>query len=147
MKVILLQDVKTLGKEGQVVEVSDGHARNFLFPQNLAVAATPEALARKKEREETRDKKADKELSKIGDLAHKLDGFELILTEKANENGIFYGAVGTDAITKALKKAGFSIDETMIDLPESIKEPCERTLKINFSHGFEAEISLIVEIK
>ncbi len=147
MKVILLKEVPTLGKEGDVVEVSDGHALNFLFPQNLAITATPEALQRKKEREEESKKQSSKELSKAGDLARKLDGFELLIEEKANDTGTFYGAVGPEAIAKALKKAGFPVDPEMIELPEPIKEPCERALRINLPLGFESEISLIVESK
>ncbi len=147
MKVILLKDVPTIGKEGDVVEVSDGHAFNFLFPQNLGIAATPEALQRKKSREEEEKKKDSKELSKMGDLARRLDGFELVLAEKANESGTFYGAVSAEMIAKALKKAGFTVDPEMIDLSEPIKEPCERTLQINLPLGFESEISLVVEAK
>lgn len=147
MKVILLQDVTTLGKEGDVVDVSDGHARNFLFPQNLAIAATPEALARKKQREEVKEKKSHKELSQYGDLARKLDGYELVIQEKTNESGTFYGAVNEQSIAAALKAEGFNIDKFMIQLEAPLKEPGEAMVKVQFPHGFEAEIRVVVEAK
>jgi len=147
MKVILLKEVKTLGKEDQVVEVSDGHARNFLFPQNLAVAATTEALKRKKERDEAKDKKADKELSAYGDLAQRLDGHELVIEQKMNNEGTLYAAVNEQTIIAMLKKAGFTIDKSMIQLDEPFKEPGEKLIKIQLPHGFEAEVRVVVEGK
>jgi len=87
MKVILLKDIKALGKEREVVNVSDGYAENFLFPQNLAIQATEAALRRTKEQDQAEDRKAKREMSKIADLAKKLEGFELVLKEKASEAG------------------------------------------------------------
>ncbi len=148
MKVILLKDMKSLGKEGQVIEVSDGHARNFLFPQNIAVSATPEALRTKKDKDEKQKKESHKELSVYGDLAEQLDGYELILEQKMSESGTFYGAVTQQQIADALKKKGYKqIDKTMIALEHPIKEPGEVTAKINFPHGFEAEVRVAVEGK
>lgn len=148
MKVILLSDVKSLGKEGDVVEVSDGHARNFLFPQNLAIAATQEALQKRKEREEAKKRTANKELSIYGDLAQKLDGYELILEEKVNDQGTFYGAITDQQIASSLKREGFKqIEKSMIKLDDPIKEPGEFSVKIVLPHGFEAEIRIIAEGK
>lgn len=148
MKVILLKDVKALGKEGSVVEVSDGHARNFLFPQNLAIAATEEALQKLKEREEGKKRESNRELSIYGDLAQRLDGFELVLEEKVNDQGTFYGAITDQQIAGALKKEGFKqLEKSMIKLDDPIKEPGEFSIKIVLPHGFEAEIRIIAEGK
>lgn len=148
MKVILLADVKTVGKEGAVIEVSDGHARNFLFPQNLAIAATAEALRKIKEREEAKKKEAGRELSIYGDFAQQLDGYELIMEQKVNDSGTFYGAVTDQQIVSALKKEGFKqIDKSMIKLDHPIKEPGDFVVKILLPHGFEAELKVIVEGK
>ncbi len=148
MKVILLKDVQTLGKQGEVVDVTDGHARNFLFPQNLAVSATTEALLKKKAVEEQKQKAAHKELSLYGDLAAQLDGHEVLIVQKMNENGTFYGAVSEQQIADALKKDGFKqIDKSMIQLDEPIKEPGDATAKILLPHGFESEIRVTVEGK
>lgn len=146
MKVILLEDVKAIGKEGQIVEVSDGHARNFLFPQHLATPATLEASRIRRECEEKQKREANKELSMYGDLAAQLDGYEVVIKQKVNESGTFYGAVTQQHIADALKKEGFKqIDKSMIALDNPIKEPAEETVKINFPHGFEAEVKVIVE--
>ena len=83
MKLILLKDVETLGREGDVVEVSDGHARNFLLPQNLAVPATKDVLHKRDEREKKVVREKHKELSVAGDLAHRLEGNEVVLSEKS----------------------------------------------------------------
>lgn len=148
MKVILLKDVKTVGKQGQVVDVTDGHARNFLFPQNLAVAATSEALQKKKQAEEAKQKQVHKELSVFGDLAGKLDGEEVFMQQKMNDNGTLYGAVTESQIASALKSQGFKqIDKSMIQLEEPIKEPGETSVKIVLPHGFEAEVKIIIEGK
>lgn len=148
MKVILLTDVKTVGKQGQVVDVTDGHARNFLFPQNLAVAATAEALQKKKQAEEAKKKEAHKELSFYGDLAGKLDGEEVLMEQKMNDNGTLYGAVTELQIASALKSQGFKqIDKSMIQLEEPIKEPGETSVKVVLPHGFEAEVKIIIEGK
>lgn len=145
MKVILLEDVKTLGKEGSVVEVSDGHARNFIFPQNLGIPATEEALKKMKERETMARKQSQKVVAATGKLAEKLDGYELTLEEKMNEDGVLYAAVTKKVIAKALKKAGFDVEEEMVVLDEPIKKPLERTVTIELPHDFEAEIKLSID--
>lgn len=145
MKVILLETVQTLGKEGSVVEVSDGHAQNFLFPQNLAVPATEEALRKMKERETIAKKQSQKAIVATGKMAEKLDGYEITVEEKVNEDGVLYAAVTKKIIAKALKKAGFDVDEEMVDLAEPIKSPCTKTITIELPHDFEAEIRLTIE--
>lgn len=147
MKVILLEDVKDLGKEGDVVEVSDGHARNFLFPQNMAVVATDAALQKRKEKEKAMSKKEHKEVSMTGDLAAQLDGYELILEEKMNDSGVLYAAVTKEMIAKALKKAKLKVDVSGIALEAPVKEPGEYEVGISLPHGFEAQIRLIIEGK
>ncbi len=145
MKVILLEDVKTLGKQDQIVEVSDGHARNFLFPQNLAVSATEEGLRKIKDRETIAKKQSQKAIVAIGKVAERLDGHELFLEEKVNEDGVLYAAVTKKTIAKALKKAGFEVHEEMVDLKEPIKNPGTKTITIELPFDFEAEIRLTIE--
>jgi large subunit ribosomal protein L9 len=137
--------VSSLGKQDEVVEVSDGHARNFLFPQNLAVPATEEALRKKKEREQMAKKESQKAVVSAGKIAERLNGYELTIQEKMNEAGHLYAAVTKKTIAKALKKAGFDIEEEMVDLAEPLKEPCEKTIMIQLPFNFEAEVSLMVE--
>lgn len=147
MKVILLKDVKELGKEGDVVEVSDGHARNFLFPQNLAVAATADGLKKKADRQAALSKKEHREMSVFGDLAASLEGFELIMQEKASDAGVLYASVTGKGIAGALKKEGLKIDPEWVELAHPFKEPGEYTVNLSLPHGFEAEIKVIIEQK
>lgn len=147
MKVILLSSVKPLGKEGEVVEVSDGHARNFLFPQSLAVPATADALKKRAEREKIATSKASRALSLAGDLAGKLEGHEVLLTEKVSEGGKLFAAVTGKMIASALKKDGFAVDTDWIKIERPIKEPGDYTASVSLPHGFEAEIKIIVEAK
>ncbi|MBU0531134.1 MAG: 50S ribosomal protein L9 [Candidatus Uhrbacteria bacterium] len=147
MKVVLMQDVAKLGFKGDVVSVSDGYARNLLFPQNLAVQATPVALKKVESEKNTRASREKKVMKQAGQLAKKLDDFELILEEKASEEGTLYAAVGSVQIVKALKKAGLEVDPEWIDLPDPIKEVGESELTINLPHGFEAKIKIIIETK
>ena len=142
-----MSDVRDLGKEGNIVEVSDGHARNFLFPQNLAIAATANALRKKEEKEEVQSRKIKKEISLAGDLAASLDGFELELEEKVSEGGVLYAAVSAKTITDALKKQGFKIDPETVVIKRPLKELGEHTVSINLPHGFEAEIRVRIEEK
>lgn len=147
MKVVLMKDVAKLGFKGDVVNVSDGYARNLLFSQNLAVQATPDALNKVESEKKTQTSREEKVMKQAGGLAKQLDDYELILTEKASEEGTLYAAVGALQIAKALKKAGHEVDPESIALPEPIKEVGESELTINLPHGFEAKIKVIIETK
>ncbi len=146
MKVILMVDIKTLGRRGEVVDVSDGYALNFLFPQNLAIQATEESLRRMKEQEAALERAAKKGMKEAGKLAESLEGHEITIKEKGTDKGTFYAAITTKMIAKALKKAGFEVEESAIELSSPIKEPGEREITISLSHGFEATIRLTTEI-
>ena len=147
MKVILLKDVVSLGKEGEVVEVSDGHARNFLFPQILAISATPDALRKRAEKEQMVQRSSHKEISVMGDIAQRLDGTEITIEEKMSEGGTFYAAVTAKTIADALKKKKFKVTPDMIKLAAPIKEPAEITVSVQLPHGFEAEVRVSIEGK
>ncbi|MCR4314002.1 MAG: 50S ribosomal protein L9 [Candidatus Uhrbacteria bacterium] len=147
MKVILLKDVKELGKEGEIIEVSDGHARNFLFPQNVAVAATADSLKKKVEKEEALSRKQHHELSVTGDLASSLDGFELLLQEKVSDGGVLYAAVTARVVADGLKKEGFKVDPEWVDMEHPLKEPGDYPVTLSLPHGFEAQIKVIIEEK
>lgn len=146
MKVILLKEVKTLGKEGAVVEVSDGYAMNFLFPQNLGIQATADAVRRLKEREAARVRLAKKGDAAAAKLAEKLDGFGLTIKEKADEGGTLYAAVTGKTVAKALRKAGFEVEEDMVEM-SPMKEVGEGKATVSLPAGFEAEVSVTVEKK
>lgn len=145
MKVILLKNVKEQGVEGAVVEVSEGYARNFLFPQNLAVQASPQALAAAQEKKQRESAKEKKELVIARKLSEKIDGYEVTIKAKMTDKGSLFGAVHPKDIVKALKKEGFTIEPEWIVIAKPIKETGTHRLILNLPHGLEAEISLIVE--
>jgi len=142
-----MQDVAKLGFKGDVVNVSAGYAANLLFPQNKAVQATAKALKNVEAEKKTQASREEKVMKQAGQLAKKLDDFELVLSEKANEEGTLYAAVGVPQLVKALKKAGYEVDPESMQLPEPIKEIGESELTINLPHGFEAKIKVIIETK
>lgn len=144
MKVVLLQYVEKLGQAGDVCNVSDGHARNFLFPQKLAVPATREALAKAEQLRKEREHEAELDLSRAHDLARRLDDFELELTQKASESGTLFAAVTKKMIAEELTKRGFRVHEKHVLLNTPIKEVGESEVTLSLPHGLEVRIRVIV---
>lgn len=147
MKVILLKDVKELGRAGEVKEVSDGHARNFLFPQNLAIQATEEELQKMKQREEKARKEAQRNSDKAREAASQIEGIEVTLTEKVDKTGSLYAAITVESIVSALKKAGVKVDPSVIEMPKPIKELGAHKVQASFPDGYEAQFTINVESK
>ena len=144
MKVILLSDVKGLGKAGDIKEVKDGYARNFLLPRKLAVLATPEAVKEfeaKKAEEEARIKAEIEEINKIKEA---LESKKLVIKHRLGANGQLIGAVTNKEIAEKLKEAGFDIEKKQIE-HTSIKAPGEYTVDIKFHHGIHAKLPVVVE--
>ena len=146
MKVILVQDVKGVGRAEEVKEVADGYARNFLFPHHLAIPASGKAIAEITAKHNARDKQVKNDLKHEQSLAGKIDGFELEMPEKANEQGVFYAAVTPQKIVAALEKAGFNIKSEQV-ATKSIKQPGAYQIKILVSHGLEATVTLNLVVK
>lgn len=145
MKVLLLKDVPDRGKRGDVIDVAEGFARNFLYPQHLAVQATEKTVG-KRDTEATQVKKRESKIMKAAAaLAAKLEGRECVVKAKVNEQGTLYAAVTAKQICAILRKEKLDIDESMIHLPEPIKELGEREVTIDLPHGFEARITVRVE--
>ena len=109
MKVILSQDVKNLGKKGEMVNTSDGYARNFLFPRKLAVEANAQAMAELKNREASQNHKIEMEKAAANEAASKINGKTVKITAKAGQSGKLFGSVTAKEIAETVKKQ-FSID-------------------------------------
>lgn len=122
MKVILKQDVKNLGKRESMVEVSDGYARNFLFPRGLAVEATASNINVMNTKKEAEKNKKDKELAQAKALAEKVKNVTLVMKVKAGDNGKLFGSITSKDISDKLK-SGFNldIDKKKLNLPEAMK--------------------------
>lgn len=144
MRVILLQDIKNLGKKYEIKEVKDGYARNFLFPQGKAKPATRENMTWLKIQKEKKAKEAEESLKKTQELVSKIDGQEIIIPVKIGKKGELFEKVSQQKIVEKLKELGFEIKKKQINLKEPIKELGEFPVKISFDHGLEAEIIVIV---
>ncbi len=122
MKIVLLQDVKALGKKGQVVQVSDGYARNFILPRKLGVEATPKNLNDLKLKKANEEKLAAEELAAAKEMAKRLEKLSVSLKMKAGEGGKAFGSIsGKEIAAAALDQLGLEIDKKKLVLPEPIK--------------------------
>jgi large subunit ribosomal protein L9 len=121
MKVIFLQDVKGKGKKGEVKNVSEGYARNFLFPKNLASEATTAAMATLKGQQKSEDKKQQDQLEEAEALKNKLAEMTITIKTKTGEGGRVFGSVTSKQIAEGLKEQGIKIDKRKIELNDPIK--------------------------
>lgn len=145
MKVILKQDVKGLGKKGDIVNASDGYARNFLFPKNLAVEATEGALKDQQIKKENEAKKKLKELQEAKELAKKLSQISLTLKVKAGDKGKLFGSITSKDISEALKEQyGYEIDKKKIVLDEAIKVAGEYDIEIKVYPEVSAKLKVTI---
>lgn len=144
MKVILLQDVESLGKKYEIKEVKNGYARNFLLPEKLARAATRQALKWLAEQKEVIEKEAEEDLKKAQVLASDLDGLELSIVVKIGDEGQLFESINNQKIVDKLKEMGFVVKKSQVELESPIKEIGEFPVNIKLNHNLEAEIKVIV---
>ncbi len=122
MKVILLEDVKSLGKKGEIVNVSDGYARNFVLPKKLGLEANTKNLNDLKLQKANEDKIAKEQLEAAQELAKVLETKEVIVKMKSGKDGKAFGAISSKEIAAAAKEqCGLELDKKKIQLPEAIK--------------------------
>ncbi|MGI6498580.1 MAG: 50S ribosomal protein L9 [Oscillospiraceae bacterium] len=145
MKVILQQDVKGKGKKGQMVNVSDGYARNFLLPRKLAVEATPDAINTMKLQEKARLAQEAQEKQEAEDLSAKLDGCMVKVSARAGEKGQLFGSVTSKEVAEALlSQHQISIEKQKIVQDEPIKSFGSYHLKCKLGYGVSGTIHLMV---
>ena len=145
MKVILTQDVKSQGKKGQLVEVSDGYARNFLLPKKLAVIATAENLNTMKQQEKARKAQEAAEKAEAEDTAKKLKDMTVKIAAKAGEGGRLFGAVTAKEVSEALSaQYGVNIAKTKLVLDEPIKACGGYQIKAKLGYEVVGTVSVMV---
>ena len=145
MKVVLLADVKGHGKKGELCNVSDGYARNFLFPKKLAVEANATAMNELKNREESKAHHIAEEKRRAEETAAKLDGKQVEISAKAGASGKLFGAVTAKEIAAEIKnKFGIDIDRRKMQVAD-IKQFGEYTAEIKLYTGIAAKIQVIVK--
>ena len=144
VKVILLKDIENIGKKGDIKKVANGYARNFLFPKKLVKIASKEAIEELEKQEELEEKKAEEELKVVQEVIKKIDGLEIEMPVKVDEEGKLYGSIKEVEISKILTEKRFNIKKKQIKIPQPIKEIGEHQVTILFDHNLEAEIKIIV---
>lgn len=144
VKLLLKESIRSVGRVGDVVEVSAGYARNYLLPHDLAVEPTPNNLkkveARKQEIEKVERERREQQAALIGQLA----GVEVMLERRANEMGHLYGAVSATEISKALQAQGFNILPDDVNLPGKLDRINTYPVMIRFTDELQAEIKVWV---
>ena len=146
MKVILLQDVKGKGKKGQMLEVSDGYARNFMLPKKLAIEATADAINTMRMNDKATQERIAREKAAALEISRKLREMILTVTAKGGGNGRLFGAVTNQEIATALKAAsGIELDKRKIVISDPIKNV--GTYTVTCKLGYEINAPLTVKIE
>ncbi len=145
MKVILLQDIKNVGKKDEIINANDGYARNFLFPKKLALEATKDNLLKLQAKKDSQKHKKNLEIEEFKKQAKKLEEITLQISVKAGANGKIFGGVTSKEISEELKKQyKIEIDKKKIILKETIKNIGRFSVDIKFGDGINAKLTLNV---
>lgn len=145
MKVILLQDIKGVGKKDQVINANDGYARNYLFPKKLAVEANAGNLTNLKSKQESNQYRKDVQKEEAIVLANKIKDITLKIKVKAGENGKIFGGVTSKEISESLKtQYKIEVDKKKINLSETIKVLGTQTVEIKLYEGVIAKLKVQV---
>ena len=145
MKVILLQDVKGKGKKGQMLEVSDGYARNFMLPKKMAIEATPDAINTMRMNDKATQERIAREKAEALATAKKLREMTVVVKAKGGGNGRLFGSVTNAEIADALAKQGIKLDKRKIVISDPIKNV--GTYTVNCKLGYEISAPLSVKIE
>lgn len=144
MEVILKQDVKGLGKAGDKVKASDGYARNFLFPKNLAVEANAQTLTEFRNSEAAKQHKIDVDVARANEARQKLEGKTVKLVAKAGQNGKLFGSVTAKEVAEAItKQLAVSVDKRKLTVAD-IKNFGSYTAEVKLYNGITAKLTVEV---
>ena len=147
MKVILTNDVETLGKSGELKEVAEGYARNFLLPRKLAVPATGGAYRAWQHDIASREDKRKREREEAEIAAQRISSTTLTMGVKVGEGGKLYGSINTQDIADALGRRGIVVDKHKIDLDQPIKALGTYKVAVRVTAGMTPEVTIVVEPK
>jgi len=144
MKILLIKDVKGLGKAGEIKNAKDGYARNFLIPKGFAKLATPEVIKEWEEEQKRKEEKLKAEIEKLNKLKEKIENTKIVIKHKLGANGQLYGAITNKEVAEKLEEKGIEIDKKHIEMNQ-IKSVGEYEVDIKLGHGIHAKLQLIVE--
>ena len=145
MKVILTQDVKGKGKKGQMIEVSDGYARNFMLPKKLAMEATPDAINTMRMNDKAAAEKAARERAAALEVSKQLRAMTLIVKAKGGGAGRLFGSVTNQEIADALAAQGIKLDKRKIVISDPIKNVGTYTVNCKLGNEITAPLSVKIE--
>ena len=146
MKVILLQDVKGQGKKGQMLEVSDGYARNFMLPKKLAIEATPDAVNTMRMNDKATQERIAREKAEALDISKKLRELTVTVTAKGGGNGRLFGSITNAEVAEALaKQSGIKLDKRKIVLNDTIKNVGTYTVTCKLGYEITAPLSVKIQ--
>ncbi len=146
MKVILLKDDRNMGRKGQVIEVAEGYARNYLLPRGIAIPASEGNVRTLKESKDAVQRKEDRELSQARRVAEALEGLEITIKAKTGENGRLFGSVTKNDVAEAiLKRTKIEVDRRRIILETPIKAAGTYVIPLHLYPQVEAQVTVYVE--
>jgi large subunit ribosomal protein L9 len=145
MDVILYDNVKSLGRQGEIVKVSEGYFRNFLKPKNLAQEATPAALKRWESMKKKEVQLAAEKVAEARELAKRLEDVTISVKGKAGDSEKLFGSITTQEIADAMKAQGYTVDKKNINLEEPIKKLGIFTIGVRIHPEVEGKVKLLVE--
>lgn len=146
MKIVLKEDIEKLGKQGEIREVSDGYARNFLLPKGLVEVATPAAIKLAEKLKKQRFEEQAKKIKELEKMANGIKGIKIEIKAKAKEDGKLFGSVKAETIAEELnKKVKAEFTKEMIQIDEPIKKIGDYPIKIKISKDIEIEINLSIK--
>ena len=146
MKAVLLQDIKSLGKKGELVEVSTGYARNYLFPRNLAKEADKGAMNELKNAEASKKYKTETEISNAKKAKEELEGKVFVIKAKCGKSGKLFGRITQNEIAQEIKRQkNIDVDKRKITIDGDIKNLGEYDAEIKFYSGINAKVRISVE--
>jgi large subunit ribosomal protein L9 len=145
MKVLLIKDVKSLGKKGEIKEVKDGYGRNFLIGKGFALHATNEVIKKYEAEKKRREKEEAQEIEKLKKLEKEFASLKLTIKRKLGANGSLFGAVTKDEIAQELKNQfNIEIDKKTIEIDKAIKMTGEFDISVKLGHGIHAKLTVSI---
>jgi large subunit ribosomal protein L9 len=144
MKVLLTEDIKRLGWLGDVVDVNEGYARNYLLPQRLAKVATEGNIRAIAEEKAKRAEQRLQERKRIEKAAEAVDGAEAVLAARANEQGVLFGSITEPMIAANLRAQGFEVADQIVKMPEHIKHLGTHEVSLRFVEDVTATVRVVV---
>lgn len=146
MKVVLLTDVKGHGKKGDIVEASDGYARNYLIPKKMAEVATADVLNNIKGKNDAAKYHKEQEIAAAKELAKSIEGKKVVIKSKAGENGKLFGKITNQNVAEAIKyQLHVVIDKRKVVLPDGIKNIGETSVELKIYPEISATVKVVVE--